>query len=69
MKENLVAHPYSCSKYVDCSGLGDTFPKVKNVTHYLNGNVYNPANGWSEKPGDVDCAKPIGKFKCQNISI
>ncbi|KAI0235912.1 hypothetical protein LSAT2_013534 [Lamellibrachia satsuma] len=64
MKEHLVAHPYSCSKYVDCSGPGVTFDKVENVYNYLNGNVYNPANGWSEKPGDVDCAQPIHPMPC-----
>ena len=56
--KGLVAHPYNCSMYVDCTG--DT-PEPKNVNNYMKGNVYDPATGWSVS--DVACAAPVGKQK------
>lgn len=63
MKLHHVAHPYDCSKYIDCSGPGDTFVKEDYVWHYEEGLVYNPANGLSAELGDVGCAALVGKLK------
>ena len=67
MKHHLVAHPYSCSKYIDCSGPDNTFVTDDYVSNYQSGNVYNPDNGWSDTPGNVDCAKQNGELRCHHI--
>ena len=64
IKEGLVAHPYNCSMYVDCSG--DT-PEPKNVNNYMKGNVYDPEHGWSVST--IACAAPVGKQKHLNRLI
>ncbi|KAI0217083.1 hypothetical protein LSAT2_031010, partial [Lamellibrachia satsuma] len=64
MKHHLVAHPYNCSKYIDCSGPDNTFVKDDYVNNYQSGNVYNPDNGWADTPGNVDCAKQNDPTPC-----
>ena len=58
IKHGLVAHPYNCSMYVDCTG---SKPEEKYVYNYMKGNVYDPENGWSVR--SIECAAPIGKQK------
>ncbi|KAI0224180.1 hypothetical protein LSAT2_024806 [Lamellibrachia satsuma] len=64
IENGLVAHPYTCSKYIDCKGPGDTFVKEDHVYDYQNGKVYDPAKGWADTPENVDCAKQIDPTLC-----
>lgn len=54
---NLVAFPYDCQKYIQCTE-GGVFVAVKTVT---NNNVYNPENGQATEPSKLLCAVTKGK--------
>ena len=54
---NLVAFPYDCQKYVECS-TSRMFITVKSVAENL---VYNPANGQATNPSQLTCAVLKGK--------
>ncbi|KAI0235920.1 hypothetical protein LSAT2_013529 [Lamellibrachia satsuma] len=64
IKNDKVAHPYSCSKYIDCSGASNTFRKTDDVWHHKEGNVYNPQTGDSATSGIVICATQTNPTPC-----
>ena len=53
----LVAFPYDCQKYVQCSTSRE-YITVKSVAENL---VYNPANGQTTSPSQLTCAVLKGK--------
>lgn len=73
IKKDKVAHPYNCSKYIDCSGAGNTFLTEGDVWHHEKGNVYDPQTGASATSGTVGCATQTSKLKClchsKNINL
>ena len=58
-----IAHPYSCSKLIDCKAEDGTFVSAGYVYQYEKGNVYNPATGAADFPTKVACSKSAGKLR------
>ena len=54
---NLVAFPYDCQKFVQCSSSRE-FITVKSVAENM---VYNPANGQATSASQLTCAVLKGK--------
>ena len=62
---NLVAFPYDCQKFVECSPSKE-FITVRSVAENL---VYNPANGQATNPSQLTCAVRKGKSSFIMIKI
>ena len=60
-----VAHPYSCSKFIDCKAEDGTFVSADYVYQHEKGNVYNPVTGAADYPTNVACSKSSGKIRYQ----
>ncbi|KAI0224176.1 hypothetical protein LSAT2_024802 [Lamellibrachia satsuma] len=59
-----VAHPYSCSKFVDCKAEDGTFVSAGYVYQHEKGNVYNPATGAADYSTNVACSKSADPTPC-----
>ena len=64
-QNNRMAHPYNCSKYIECAGDG-TFIDDGDVFKSNEGHVFNPKNGQHELPENVKCSNLTGKFIFQD---
>ena len=54
----LVAFPYDCHKFINCSH-GGAFIAVKNLG---NNQVYKPDNGQAVPSSELECAVEKGKY-------
>ena len=58
-----VAHPYNCSKFIDCKAEDGTFVGADYVYQHEKGNVYNPVTGAADYSTNVACSKSAGKLR------